>query len=164
MNRWVFPVTIAILSAPMTAQAENALYDPIKRAGKMMQQMDADHNGSVSAQEYLRPANIRFQRFDTDKNGVIARQELYDYWKNKRKIKTDNINAWEGPTNAHFKKYDTNKDDIITRAEYLLKSELRFKDLDLDNDQSISRQELNHHWQERRKELDGYDFSEKDDD
>ena len=161
MKKWLLPATLAGLVIPTAAQA---MYDPIKLADKQLTQMDKNNDGSMSLSEFLRPANHRFKRFDTNKNGKIERQELYDFWKNKRKIKTNNINAWEGPTNAHFKKHDKNKDDIITRDEYLNASIKRFDALDLNEDKMISKQELEDHWIERKKEVETHDFNEKDDD
>ena len=164
MKNWLLPAAFVAVALPTAVMAENNVYDPIKRADKMMKSMDKDHNGSVTQEEYLRPAHHRFKGFDTNKNGKVERQELYDFWKNKRKIKTDNINAWEGPTNAHFKKFDNNKDNVISKEEYFGPSVARFKDLDADANGVIDGQELRDHWIERRKDVDAHDFSERDDD
>lgn len=114
-------------------------------------------------QEYLRPATLRFKRFDTNKDGSLGRKELYDFWKNKRKV-YDNVNAWEGPTRAHFKRFDANKDDVITRDEYFAKSKASFEDIDADKDGRIIQSELTTHWQTRSDEAQAHDFSEQDDD
>ncbi|MDQ6961565.1 MAG: EF-hand domain-containing protein [Mariprofundaceae bacterium] len=148
-----FPLVCCLCAAPMMA---HAVYDPIKRAHKALEQMDKNHNGSVSEQEYLRPANIRFNRFDTNKDSRIARQELYDYWKNKRKNLTSNVNAWEGPTNNHFKKHDKNKDDVVTRKEYLERSQLKFDGMDLDHNSILSAEEIRAYWTKRSEEAEAY--------
>lgn len=166
MKQWILMLSLASLSTPVLAEDSVSFvpnYDPAKKAEKMVNQMDRNHDGSISVKEYLRPANIRFERFDTDGNGELAKTELYEFWKNKRKTHT-NPNAWEGPTDAHFKRYDANKDDVITRSEYFHQSEVRFAGLDTNQNKLLSLEELTAHWEARKKEAEAYDFSEKDDD
>ena len=162
MKGWMLSLSLVVV-VPTISGAAEPLYDPIKRAEKMMAQMDRNSDGAISLEEYLHPANVRFKRFDTNKDGSLGRAELYAYWKNKRKV-YDNVNAWEGPTRAHFKRFDANKDDVITKDEYFAKSKGSFAEIDADKDGRITQLELNNHWQARSEEASSYDFSEKDDD
>lgn len=74
----VLITTLALLalSAPLAAQQEKAQMS----YGKMMlQQLDADKNGSVSEQEYIKPQlaemQKQFKHMDKDGNGAVSEAE-----------------------------------------------------------------------------------------
>jgi len=97
--------------------------------------MDANQDGSVSKQEYidakLKRANKHFAKLDKNNDGLLSAEESAHHKPFKRK-----------KGNHFFKKMDANDDGEISLKESQQVTDRWFSKLDLNKDQSITREEI----------------------
>lgn len=119
------------LCLPAAALAETA--PPSAQVRRMMTEMDADHDGFVSREEFLAAharADRMFDRLDGNHDGAISRDEYM-------------AGGGGGEGRAErFRVLDANKDGRITREELDARRNARFDALDTDRDGKLSPQEL----------------------
>lgn len=81
----LFTAAFAVLGAPV-AFADH-------HGGKGLEQFDADGNGAISKEEFLKSSEDRFQKMDTDGNGEITKEEgkaMKDKMRSKMKERMKN--------------------------------------------------------------------------
>jgi Ca2+-binding EF-hand superfamily protein len=105
---------------------------PSAQVKRMMTEMDSDHDGFVSRDEFL-AAHARtdrmFDQLDTNRDGAISRDEF--------------LAGHGGQGRAErFRTLDTNGDGRITREELEARRNARFDALDSNHDGKLSPQEL----------------------
>lgn len=114
-----------------TPHAPGGSPPPSAQVRRMMSEMDTDHDGFISREEFM-AAHSRtdkaFERLDTNHDGVISRDEFL---------------AGGGQGRAErFRRLDSNGDGRITREELEARRNARFDQLDTDHDGKLSPQEL----------------------
>lgn len=120
-----------ILCLPFSALAQGGPQPPPAGIRRMMADMDTDHDGAVSREEFLaahQRADQSFDRLDSNHDGVLSRDEFMaggGQWRAER-----------------FRVLDSNKDGRITREELEARRNARFDALDSDHDGKLSPQEL----------------------
>ncbi|MCB1532975.1 MAG: EF-hand domain-containing protein [Alphaproteobacteria bacterium] len=62
----------AVLGAPVALADHHEGGD---HKGKMMEKFDADGNGAISKEEFMKSSEDRFNKMDTDGNGEISKEE-----------------------------------------------------------------------------------------
>jgi Ca2+-binding EF-hand superfamily protein len=112
----------ALLPAATSAQAKS-------RTGgvdALLQQWDADHDGTLDLAEVKKAAEAKFDTLDRDHDGTLDRSEL------------------RGIVSAKgIREADPDKDKTLDKNEYLALAEKRFKAADKDNDGTLDKKELN---------------------
>ena len=104
---------------------------------KLMGEMDANHDGTVSRDEFMayprRMDQKLFDRVDSNKDGAISREEYM----------APGAGRGSAETRAeHFRLLDTNGDGRITREELDARRNARFDQLDANKDGQLTPQEL----------------------
>jgi Ca2+-binding EF-hand superfamily protein len=109
-----------VLLAPAAADAAGRKAAPPARA-----QIDADHDGTVSADEVKAAIDARFDALDANHDGKLDAKEL------------------NGLISARaLKKVDTDKDGTLDKAEFESIGTYRFQKADLDKDGTLDAKEM----------------------
>jgi len=95
-------------------------------ADAMLQQWDADHDGTLDLAEAKKAAAARFDALDRDHDGTLDAKEL------RRILSAKDI-----------RQADPDKDGTLDKKEYEALVEKRFKAADKDNDGTLDKKELN---------------------
>ncbi|MGE5514739.1 MAG: EF-hand domain-containing protein [Bacteroidota bacterium] len=128
---------VLVLCLPLPALAQGAPPagggpSPPATVRRMMADMDTDHDGFVSRQEFLAAharAERAFDRLDSNHDGVISRDEY--------------MAGGGGQGRAErFRVLDSNGDGRISREELEARHNARFDALDTDHDGKLSPSEL----------------------
>jgi len=69
-------LVVAAASSPAFAVSARGVAAGEAQAREMLKLMDADKNGKVSRQEFMRYMEAEFDRLDVDHNGELTVQEL----------------------------------------------------------------------------------------
>jgi Ca2+-binding EF-hand superfamily protein len=115
---------LLIGSVPAAASAQGK--SRTSGADAVLQQRDADHDGTLDLAEAKKAAAARFDALDRDHDGTLDRQELRG------------VLSAKGVREA-----DTDKDKTIDNNEYNALVAKRFKAADKDHDGTLDRKELN---------------------
>jgi Ca2+-binding EF-hand superfamily protein len=133
-------VTLCLIAVlvPMAALAQTGEGQPPSgpapsaQVRRMMTEMDTDHDGFVSREEFLAAharADKMFEQLDSNHDGAISRDEF--------------MAGHGGQGRAErFRVLDTNGDGRITREELDARRNARFDALDTNKDGKLSPQEL----------------------
>ena len=119
-----FGVALLIFALSIPALAQKPA-----RGGRGAAQMDSNHDGKISRDEWKGPADM-FDRVDTDNNGVLTRDELRQARPNARGGRRDDNpreldddhdgkisrQEWKGSSDM-FDRLDSNRDGFLTREE-----------------------------------------------
>ncbi len=95
-------------------------------ADAVLQQWDADRDGTLDLAEAKKAAAAKFDALDRDHDGTLDRQELRGVLSPKG-----------------IREADPDKDKTLDKDEYLALVEKRFKAADKDNDGTLDKKELN---------------------
>ncbi len=95
-------------------------------ADAVLQQWDADHDGTLDLAEAKKAAAAKFDALDRDHDGTLDRQELRGVLSAKA-----------------IREVDADKDKTIDKNEYNALVEKRFKAADKDGDGTLDKKELN---------------------
>lgn len=128
----LLPLILA-LCLPVPALAQGTASSPSAQVRRMMSDMDADHDGFVSREEFLaahRRADQSFDQLDTNHDGVLSRDEFLA-----------GGHGGQGRT-ERFRVLDSNNDGRITREELEARRNARFDALDNDHDGKLSAAEM----------------------
>jgi Ca2+-binding EF-hand superfamily protein len=119
-----------------------------------LRSLDKNHDGRVTHDEYLAGAKKRFAKADANRDGVVSKQEAQAAKAALREKQTrrDAKRVAEGkPVKAKKKSgkaakpylstLDANKDGRVSQKEYLARREKRFKEMDVNHDGVVSREE-----------------------
>jgi len=142
---------VALLSWAAPAQAA-LTYNPEKSADRQMAFWDSNHNGLVEPAEYERLTAAKFRKIDTDGDDIITHAEMMVHRYGGKASAVRRKDYAKSVSNL-MKSWDANDDLIISREEYFRPVRAEFERLDLDHNQSVSRDELVAHWQKRKQEL-----------
>ena len=100
------------------------------RQGRMGRNLDADKDGRISREEWLRAD--RFDRLDANRDGFLTEDELRTQARNPRGPRTDRVrpirmdengdgqisqSEWKGQPEV-FSRLDANSDGVLTRDEF----------------------------------------------
>lgn len=127
----------------------------VKNDGKpYLRSLDKNHDGRISHEEFLAGSKKRFAKADTNHDGIVSPQEakaakakmlekqakrdakrLAEGKPVKRRKKTDR------PPKPYLSTFDKNQDGRVSQKEYLERRENKFRDMDLNHDGVISREE-----------------------
>ena len=127
----------------------------VKNDGKpYLRSLDKNHDGRISHDEFVAGSKKRFAKADTNHDGVVSPQEakaakakmlekqakrdakrLAEGKPVKRRKKTDR------PPKPYLSTFDANQDGRVSQKEYLTRRENKFRDMDLNHDGVISREE-----------------------
>jgi Ca2+-binding EF-hand superfamily protein len=99
---------------------------------RMLQRLDLNRDGAISADEAGAVRTVRFLRWDTDGDGVITEAEMLAAAQERiaRRIA------------KKFARMDRNGDGRVERAEFDDRGAARFARLDTDGDGRVSREEI----------------------
>ena len=115
-------VLIALLPAAVSAQGKSRTGG----ADAVLQQWDADHDGTLDLAEAKKAAEAKFDALDRDHDGTLDAKELRGILSPK-----------------DVRDADPDKDKTIDKNEYTALVEKRFKAADKDNDGTLDKKELN---------------------
>ncbi|MFP7569939.1 EF-hand domain-containing protein [Marivita sp. S2033] len=128
----VLVAALMATGAATTVSAQSASTRDDRRA-EMFQQMDADGDGSISAEEFAANGD-RFSRADTDGDGMLTVEEIVAGSQDRAKrmaeqmiermdtdgdgaLSQDEIEA-RGNPDRMFDRMDSNNDDMISKDEF----------------------------------------------
>jgi len=100
--------------------------------GAMMQDMDLNGDGKVSAAEAEAMGNVKFLRWDYDGDGVVTEQEVIDHMMERIRQRIA----------KRFEKYDANGDGRIEHAEFAEADKAAFAGKDANGDGVLDGDEL----------------------
>ena len=106
---------------PPTAPAQPSRFDEI----------DTNHDGSISREEFLAAEKKRFDEFDTNHDGKIDAKEIA----NSPPLMERNLRTAE----RMVKQWDTDGDGVVSAAEYQKMAEQRFAQQDKEGTGKITR-------------------------
>ncbi|MDI1253036.1 hypothetical protein [Thermomonas sp.] len=106
--------------------------------GDIFQQMDANKDGRISAQEHIKGAAANFARMDANKDGQLMGDEMM----HMRRAMMD-THAMQGPGHQ-MTMMDANHDGEITAAEHAAGAAAMFARMDTNHDGRLKGDELNH--------------------
>lgn len=112
-----FAVLFGVVAAAQTLAAS--------KAGRSLQFLDADHDGTVDLNETKRAASALFDRLDRDRDGTLSGREL------RGRLGPRELAAEDG-----------DHDGTLTKDEYLAAVEKRFADANRDGDDTLDADEL----------------------
>lgn len=84
MNRLIVALIIGMVAIPLSASAIEC------PGGNHMMRMDANGDGSISAEEHAAMAAARFAEMDTNGDGKVTRDELQAYHEQMQKCRGGN--------------------------------------------------------------------------
>jgi len=140
---------------PKKAAPKVARGPAVKNDGKpYLRSLDKNHDGRISHEEFVAGSKKRFAKADTNHDGIVSPQEaktakakmlekqakrdakrLAEGKPVKRRKKTDR------PPKPYLATFDKNQDGRVSQKEYLERRENKFRDMDLNHDGVISREE-----------------------
>ncbi|MGE5476587.1 MAG: EF-hand domain-containing protein [Bacteroidales bacterium] len=129
----LFALLVPVAALAQTGEGKSpAGPAPSAQVRRMMTEMDTDHDGFVSREEFLAAharADKMFEQLDSNHDGAISRDEF--------------MAGHGGQGRAErFRVLDTNGDGRITREELDARRNARFDALDTNKDGKLSPQEL----------------------
>ena len=113
---------IGLVPAAASAQGKSRT----SGADAVLQQWDADHDGTLSLEEVRKAAAARFEALDRDHHGTLDRKEL---------------GATMSP--KEFREADADNDGTLDKNEYLAAVDKRFAAADKNHDGKLDKSELN---------------------
>jgi Ca2+-binding EF-hand superfamily protein len=161
----IFALTALALTEPAAAQRRADF-----RTARAFQMLDTDNNGSITlaefraglADEHRGEAQAHFRRIDRDGDGAITSAELRDEWPAALKLLRPEIYergeiADARVQEAAFAAMDADGDDFVSLEEFQAAARPRaqdvgrmFRRLDANNDNRLSRGELEGQWDRLR--------------
>jgi Ca2+-binding EF-hand superfamily protein len=99
--------------------------------------MDSNHDGKISADEYLAAAKDKFARMDADHNGQVTVAEMDGYRKAMKEMDTNELSSA-----TRIKAMDTNNDGKLSLEEVTANAQTKFKLMDTDDDGFLTLAEL----------------------
>ncbi len=125
---------MALQAYPAHAQ-DSASSKPEGRHGSMMQKIDTNEDGTISAEESSAAAKARFAKMDADGDGKITKA---DFEAHKQEWAAEHGTEHSAEDRNHprmmhrFEEMDSDKDGALTEDEVMARSEARHKKLDAD--------------------------------
>ena len=140
---------IVILSVILTFMATHVLaqqkYNKGEFLGASFDKMDADKDGKISRDEYLKTHDERFKKFDVNGDGYLTQEEVKETaGQMSEEAKKKAIQK----AKMRFDAIDTDKDGKISKAEWMSahpnrpEAETVFDEIDTDGDGYLTKKEL----------------------
>lgn len=127
MRRLATTTAIALMTGTlaMGAQAQDAANSQVSSAcTDAWKTVDADGNGTVSADEAKKHLDVAFNQIDVDGNDAISRQEYRDCF-----VRQMDKSAWLERREQDFDKVDVNADDEIAMNEFMQGAEKSYDEM-----------------------------------
>lgn len=144
MKRLIATTALALVTGSLAfgAQAQDAAGDKVSTAcTEAWKQVDADGNGTVSAEEARSYLDTAFSQIDIDGNDAISRQEYRDCY-----VRNTDMSAWLERREEDFNEADTDGDGQIAMNEFRSQSEEAYDRLQVSgNDPAADRSWVRHY-------------------
>ena len=108
-------------------------YNDAQMHSYLFNKFDANEDGVITKEEYMKFIDERFDKMDSDGNGTITKEDLYD-----SRFYTFLPELAE----AVFRDSDLDNSETITREEMLKAEEARFKVMDRNGDGQLTKDEF----------------------
>lgn len=128
-------LTCALLALPMLASAAS------HNLKTFVEQYDANHDGSVTKEEYAAEREKRFAASDVNHDGSLSEEEYTNEFKARLAEKSttpENVDKQVKQTAVRFRALDSNKDNKISPAEYAYSGWNMFTNHDYTKDGTVS--------------------------
>ena len=127
----IFPTLVLLLLSGCAWMKPH--YNDQEMHSYLFNKFDANEDGIINHEEYMEFIDERFDKMDTDGNGTITKEDLYD-----SRFYTFLPELAE----AVFRDSDLDQSGTIIREEMLKAEEARFKMMDKDGDNKVTKDEF----------------------
>ena len=98
MNKYVLTAAMAVALGLTSGAALAGHHEGDHKGGKMMERVDTDGDGKVSAAEFMAKHQEKFTQMDKDGDGFLTKEEMKDAhesmkdkWKERKEMRHDKM-------------------------------------------------------------------------